>query len=141
MIPKRDGYVPTGKYEDPDLYFPLFTALQVNVWNVCCVQGQIVVIILGKSKLERESFIEKYWRIWALCSITKLIITYIRLADIRIDSRSQYNNSNKSVYTNSSNFIFFFSFVSVFLLNNKIIFLTIACLKLDTSKNNWRLEK
>lgn len=30
MIPKPDGYVPSGKYEDPDLYFPLFTALQVN---------------------------------------------------------------------------------------------------------------
>lgn len=29
MIPKVD--LPTGtKYEDPDLYFPLFTALQVN---------------------------------------------------------------------------------------------------------------
>lgn len=29
MIPKVDGAIPTGKYEDPDLYFPLFTALQV----------------------------------------------------------------------------------------------------------------
>lgn len=31
MIPKVDGAPPTGKYEDPDLYFPLFTALQVNI--------------------------------------------------------------------------------------------------------------
>lgn len=31
MIPKLDGHVPTGKYEDPDLYFPLFTALQVRI--------------------------------------------------------------------------------------------------------------
>lgn len=31
MIPKVDGVIPTGKYEDPDLYFPLFTALQVNI--------------------------------------------------------------------------------------------------------------
>lgn len=31
MIPKVDGSLPTGKYEDPDLYFPLFTALQVSV--------------------------------------------------------------------------------------------------------------
>lgn len=29
MIPRVDGAAPTGKYEDPDLYFPLFTALQV----------------------------------------------------------------------------------------------------------------
>lgn len=31
MIPRPDGSVPTTKYEDPDLYFPLFTALQVNL--------------------------------------------------------------------------------------------------------------
>lgn len=30
MIPKVDGAPPSGKYEDPDLYFPLFTALQVS---------------------------------------------------------------------------------------------------------------
>lgn len=32
MIPKVDGALPTGKYEDPDLYFPLFTALQVSLF-------------------------------------------------------------------------------------------------------------
>lgn len=31
MIPKVDGALPSGKYEDPDLYFPLFTALQVSI--------------------------------------------------------------------------------------------------------------
>lgn len=30
MIPKADGAPIGGKYEDPDLYFPLFTVLQVN---------------------------------------------------------------------------------------------------------------
>lgn len=31
MIPRRDDAVPLAKYEDPDLYFPLFTALQVSL--------------------------------------------------------------------------------------------------------------
>lgn len=31
MIPRRDDSVPLAKYEDPDLYFPLFTALQVSL--------------------------------------------------------------------------------------------------------------
>lgn len=31
MIPRRDDTVPLAKYEDPDLYFPLFTALQVSL--------------------------------------------------------------------------------------------------------------
>lgn len=36
MVPLVNGA--TGKYEDPDLYFPLFTALQVShplIINVC----------------------------------------------------------------------------------------------------------
>lgn len=32
MVPHVDGVV--GKYEDPDLYFPLFTALQVSLFNI-----------------------------------------------------------------------------------------------------------
>lgn len=32
MIPKDANTLPSGlKYEDPDLYFPLFTALQVTI--------------------------------------------------------------------------------------------------------------
>lgn len=30
MIPRVEGAPVGGKYEDPDLYFPLFTVLQVN---------------------------------------------------------------------------------------------------------------
>ncbi|XP_055321351.1 bestrophin-4 [Sitodiplosis mosellana] len=59
MIPRLDGAVPTGKYEDPDLYFPLFTALQFCFYVGWLKVAEVLINPFG----EDDDDIELNWLI------------------------------------------------------------------------------
>ncbi|XP_031631202.1 bestrophin-1 isoform X2 [Contarinia nasturtii] len=59
MIPRPDGTVPTGKYEDPDLYFPLFTALQFCFYVGWLKVAEVLINPFG----EDDDDIELNWLI------------------------------------------------------------------------------
>lgn len=59
MIPRPENYVPTGKYEDPDLYFPLFTALQFCFYVGWLKVAEVLINPFG----EDDDDIELNWLI------------------------------------------------------------------------------
>uniref|UniRef100_A0A1L8DF52 Bestrophin homolog n=1 Tax=Nyssomyia neivai TaxID=330878 RepID=A0A1L8DF52_9DIPT len=59
MVPHVDGAVPAGKYEDPDLYFPLFTALQFCFYVGWLKVAEVLINPFG----EDDDDIELNWLI------------------------------------------------------------------------------